>query len=79
MNRKSVILSAVILLIGFAAGFGGAMGLNRGGIRNAKLKVGDPAPEFDLYDSTGAKLRLSDFRGQKNIVLAFYPAAWTPV
>jgi cytochrome oxidase Cu insertion factor (SCO1/SenC/PrrC family) len=54
-------------------------GSGTGAIHNAELKVGDKAPEFDLYDSTGTKIRLSDYLGKKNVVLAFYPAAWTPV
>ena len=48
-------------------------------IRNADLAVGDKAPDFRLEAPTGAFVRLSDFQGQKNVVLAFYPLAWTPV
>ena len=45
-------------------------------------KVGDPAPEFELPAVTGTqrqRLSLKDFRGKKNVVLAFYVANWTPV
>jgi cytochrome oxidase Cu insertion factor (SCO1/SenC/PrrC family) len=41
------------------------------------LKVGDPAPDFELTDTEGQKVRLSDFRGKKNVVLAFYVLAFT--
>lgn len=41
------------------------------------LKVGDPAPEFTLTDTTGKPVKLSDFRGKKNVVLAFYVLAFT--
>jgi peroxiredoxin len=41
------------------------------------LKVGDKAPEFELGDTTGNKVKLSDFRGKKNVVLAFYVLAFT--
>jgi peroxiredoxin len=42
------------------------------------LKVGDPAPDFTLASHTGEEFRLSDKRGT-NIVLAFYPFAFTGV
>jgi peroxiredoxin len=42
------------------------------------LKVGDPAPDFELRSHLGGTVRLSALRG-KNVVLAFHPAAWTPV
>lgn len=41
------------------------------------LKVGDSAPDFELNDTSGAKVKLSDFRGKKNVVLAFYVLAFT--
>ena len=44
----------------------------------AKLKVGDPAPEFELKDQDGKRVSLSDFRDKKNIVLYFYPKDETP-
>jgi len=41
------------------------------------LKVGDMAPDFTLPSTAGQPVKLSDFRGKKNVVLAFYPAAFT--
>lgn len=41
------------------------------------LKVGDMAPDFALPATTGQEIRLSDFRGQKAVILAFFPAAFT--
>jgi cytochrome oxidase Cu insertion factor (SCO1/SenC/PrrC family) len=41
------------------------------------LKVGQPAPDFTLTDTAGQKVKLSDFRGKKNVVLAFYVLAFT--
>jgi cytochrome oxidase Cu insertion factor (SCO1/SenC/PrrC family) len=41
------------------------------------VKVGDPAPDFTLPDTTGKQVKLSDFKGKKNVVLAFYVAAFT--
>ena len=43
------------------------------------LKAGDRAPEFALKSHRGGVVRLSDFRGRKNVVLAFHPLAFTPV
>jgi peroxiredoxin len=44
-------------------------------------EVGDTAPDFELpsHLEKGKKVKLSDFRGKNNVVLAFYPLAWTPV
>ena len=44
-----------------------------------KVKVGDRAPDFTLPSVSGEKVSLSQFRGKKNVVLSFVPAAWTPV
>jgi hypothetical protein len=41
------------------------------------LKVGDPALDFALTDTEGQTVRLSDYRGKKNVVLAFYVLAFT--
>ena len=41
------------------------------------LKVGDMAPDFTLPSTGGKPVTLSEFRGKKNVVLAFYPAAFT--
>jgi len=40
--------------------------------------VGQPAPDFTLNDQNGHSVRLSDFRGKKSVVLAFYIRAFTP-
>jgi peroxiredoxin len=42
------------------------------------LNVGDEAPDFTLNNATGeGAVTLSSFRGQKNVVLAFFPAAFS--
>jgi len=40
--------------------------------------VGDPAPDFELPGSDGNTYKLSQFRGSKFVVLAWYPKAFTP-
>jgi peroxiredoxin len=44
-----------------------------------RVKAGDPAPDFTLPAVSGGKVTLSQYRGKKNVVLSFVPAAWTPV
>lgn len=44
-----------------------------------RVNVGDAAPDFELASHRGGKMKLSDFRGRSNVVLAFHPFAWTPV
>jgi peroxiredoxin len=52
-----------------------------------RLEVGDEAPDFELMATgntagkgdTRRTVKLSDYRGKKNVMLAFYPAAYTPV
>jgi peroxiredoxin len=46
-------------------------------MQHTQLKVGDQAPDFTLKDNNNHDVKLSDFRGKKNVVLAFFPAAFT--
>lgn len=41
------------------------------------LKVGDAAPDFTLNDTEGKTVKLSDYKGKKSVVLAFYVLAFT--
>jgi mycoredoxin-dependent peroxiredoxin len=43
------------------------------------VEVGDLAPDFELADQHGTPVRLSSFRGAKNVVLVFYPLAFSGV
>lgn len=49
--------------------------------RDSKItvKTGQEAPKFTLPAVAGGKVSLGDFRGKKNVVISFVPAAWTPV
>ena len=42
------------------------------------VDVGDEAPDFELQDQERQPVRLSSFRGSKNVVVVFYPMSFTP-
>jgi peroxiredoxin len=45
------------------------------------LKIGDSAPDFELpavEDGRNVKIRLSDYRGKKRVLVSFHPLDWTP-
>jgi peroxiredoxin len=82
------ILPLLILLLIFATAFGASEAF-KGNIYDPghlkpvdstlKVKIGEPAPDFTLPSVSGKKITLSQYRGKKNVVLSFVPAAWTPV
>ena len=41
--------------------------------------MGTAAPDFTLKDQNQKEVKLSDFKGKKNVVLVFYPLDWSPV
>ncbi|MCW2940851.1 MAG: Peroxiredoxin [Actinomycetia bacterium] len=43
------------------------------------VEVGDGAPDFELKDQHGTPVKLSDYRGQKDVVLVFYPLAFSGI
>ena len=43
------------------------------------VEIGDEAPDFVLEDQDRNPVRLSDFRGRKNVVVVFYPLSFTGV
>ena len=43
----------------------------------AELKVGDPAPAFELPGTDGKTYKLADFKDKQAVVLAWYPKAKT--
>jgi mycoredoxin-dependent peroxiredoxin len=43
------------------------------------LSIGQLAPDFVLEGHLGKKVRLGDYRGSVNVVLVFFPLAWTRV
>ena len=43
------------------------------------IETGSEAPDFDLEVDSSMRVRLSDFRGRRNVLLVFHPFAFTPV
>jgi mycoredoxin-dependent peroxiredoxin len=43
------------------------------------ISVGAAAPDFTLKDQNQKEVKLSDFKGKKNVVIVFYPLDWSPV
>ena len=44
----------------------------------ATLEVGDQAPDFELPSTTGEKVRLSQFKGKKHVLIQFYTLEFNP-
>ncbi|UCE33344.1 MAG: peroxiredoxin [Deltaproteobacteria bacterium] len=91
MKRKLYLLcSLIVVLIVFSASPASALSeaykkniYNPGRLKPTdsvlKVTVGDRAPNFSLPSLSGERISLSQYRGNKNVVLSFVPAAWTPV
>ena len=65
--RSAMILAAVLLM---------ATGTNAQ-TPAPELKVGDQAPDFSLQASDGKTYKLSDYKGKKTVVVAWFPKAFT--
>jgi peroxiredoxin Q/BCP len=65
--RHAMILAAVLMM---------ATGANAQ-TPGPELKVGDQAPDFALQGSDGKTHKLSDYRGKKAVVVAWFPKAFT--
>jgi peroxiredoxin len=48
-------------------------------VTSTSVDVGSEAPDFELQSGGGDRVRLSDFRGRKSVLLVFYPLDWSPV
>ncbi len=72
--RLRAVLSSLLLLTIVSTGLISAQIVK---ITHSPLKPGDVAPDFTLLDNHWNPVRLSDFRGKKNVVLAFYVLAFS--
>jgi cytochrome oxidase Cu insertion factor (SCO1/SenC/PrrC family) len=74
MKRSVLALTGLLLLL-LAGQFPAAA--QEEAIAKTNLKVGDVAPDFTLLSDQWHPVKLSDFRGKKNVILAFYVLAFT--
>jgi len=72
--KRVLSLSLVLLVSAFALQ---TPAQQQAAVAKTNLKVGDVAPDFTLRDQNLKPVKLSDFRGKKNVILAFYVLAFT--
>jgi peroxiredoxin (alkyl hydroperoxide reductase subunit C) len=86
--RAVLCLSVFVVMAGVALAYGQSTGFTDniypvGKLKPTdsvpKLKVADVAPDFILPAVEGGTISLSQYKGKKNVVISFVPAAWTPV
>jgi peroxiredoxin (alkyl hydroperoxide reductase subunit C) len=89
-RKKTWIGVAAVLALVYATGEAGALseaykgtlyqtGTLKPTDSSLKVKIGEVAPDFTLPSVAGERVSLGSYRGKKNVVLSFVPAAWTPV
>jgi len=79
MKRIVTALGGLLLLLGLARQFIAPVTTDaqEEAIAKTNLKVGDTAPDFTLLSNKWEQVKLSDYRGKKNVILAFYVLAFT--
>ena len=76
-SREQLTLAALVLLL---CAYPASVSMAAGVFQNQaseSLEIGDEAPDFELTDHNGVTVRLSQFRGSKNVIVAFYVLAFT--
>ena len=76
MKRWITAACALSLLLGMAVQ-STAIAQDEPVIAKTTLKAGDVAPDFTLLGNDWKKVKLSDYRGKRNVILAFYVLAFT--
>ena len=77
MKRIVSALTGLLLLLGLTGSVTPTATAQEEAVAKTNLKVGDVAPDFTLTSNKWEKVKLSDYRGKKNVVLAFYVLAFT--
>jgi len=79
MRKSTAVLLLLVLSLGVqqAGSRLWAQGEKKEAPPEPKFKVGDTAPDFTLLDQNRNPVKLSDFRGKKNVALAFIVFAFT--
>ena len=65
------------LLVGIAMLLASQAPAQQATVAKTHLKVGDVAPDFTMLNQDWKPVKLSDYRGKKNVILAFYVLAFT--
>jgi len=76
MKRWVMAICGLTLLLGLAVQ-SNAVAQEEPVIAKTTLKPGDVAPDFTLLSNNWKHVKLSDYRGKKNVILAFYVLAFT--
>jgi len=74
---KRVLLGSFVMIALLLALPSPAQQSQQPAIAKTNLKVGDVAPDFTLPDQNRKPVKLSEFRGKKTVILAFYVLAFT--
>ena len=75
--RNAVILAAVLMMATGANGQTPQTPAPAAAAPAVELKVGDQAPDFTLHGTDGKMHKLSDYKGKKAVVVAWFPKAYT--
>lgn len=74
---KNIVLGVGVLMLLAVSAEAQNRGRRRPAPKELELKVGDVAPNWTMTGSDKKEYKLSDFKGEKGVVIAWYPAALT--
>ena len=77
MRRMSFTSMIVVAALAASISVGAIRAQEDVKVNHTSLRAGDMAPDFTLLDNKWKQIHLSDYRGKKNVVLAFYVLAFT--